>query len=721
MIRPVRHRRLHGTPLAIALVISGWCAAAAQAIVTSVAATPADIFDGFSVNHFLGADRFYIDGYTGSRAIIANIEAGLIWNGHDSLSHIDTFFHATFQQGAGSQTGQFDRHATWVGSILGGRPGGDPDGPNGEFQRGIAHGATLWSASIAANWTGLTSFNLSDGSFTHPYQQAMVTGVTSHDLTQTADVINSSWGISGDANGGSYYSIAIDALINQSGKIAVFSAGNAGTPTGGANTVTAPASGFNAITVAALGNETEAQPFNRRSTFSSRSPSTFFNPQTFSTSITRANIDIAAPGENLTLAYYDGQTGGNAPNLFNPPNVSPGSTGGWTPDKAGTSFAAPMVAAGAALLVDAGKDRFAGGQSIDARVIKSVLLNSADKTSSWNNGQSTVTVNGSPVISTSQSLDYDVGAGRMNLRRAFDQYTTGTNNLPGNIGGNVQLNGWDFGRVTSGLNNDYFLPGNLSNATQLTVTLDWFVDRTLTFNSGSGVFNTANISMDNLDLEIWSVVSGSFTTLKARSNSTVNNVEHLHYDVSTPGQYGIRVRWTSETYDLIGDLNAEDYGLAWSTLSADLNHSGIADAADIDELFAHLASPDMSYDLNFDGAVSLLDVDFMLANLLHRRYGDANLDGVVDVADLSILRANLGATGLGWAAGNFNGSVAIDVSDLALLRDNLGLAAPGLEDSIITNFTFGDAAFTAIPEPAAAPLWGLITLVIAISRRRYRP
>src|SRR5262245_57539911 len=37
-----------------------------------------------NVNTFLGADRFYSNGLTGSNAIIANVEAGYIWQGHET-------------------------------------------------------------------------------------------------------------------------------------------------------------------------------------------------------------------------------------------------------------------------------------------------------------------------------------------------------------------------------------------------------------------------------------------------------------------------------------------------------------------------------------------------------------------------------------------------------------------------------------------------------------
>ncbi len=81
-----------------------------------------------NLNSFLGADRFYNAGFRGDGAVIANIEAGHIWTGHESLSHIGLI-------PTSGGAGEFDRHATWVASVLAGRQGGkDP----GHYQQGMA-------------------------------------------------------------------------------------------------------------------------------------------------------------------------------------------------------------------------------------------------------------------------------------------------------------------------------------------------------------------------------------------------------------------------------------------------------------------------------------------------------------------------------------------------------------------------------------------------------
>src|SRR5687768_1088573 len=108
-------------------------------------------------NNVVGAPRFYNAGYTGTNAVIANIEAGYVWSGHEALSHV------TMIPTSSGAAGEVDRHATWVSMVLGGRPGGANPG---DYQRGLAPNAQLASGAIATNWpssltryTGSFNFN----------------------------------------------------------------------------------------------------------------------------------------------------------------------------------------------------------------------------------------------------------------------------------------------------------------------------------------------------------------------------------------------------------------------------------------------------------------------------------------------------------------------------------------------------------------------------------
>jgi len=525
------------------LAVSG---TSASGLISDNPNTP-ELFDGLNINLLLGADAFYDRGYNGSRSVIGNIEGGHIWAGHEALSHVSVFLNAP---GQGPQSGDIDRHATWVAQAIGGKPfvTDAPGSWEETVRRGIADGATLWSGSIATQWANggggyFGVFQTSLQSYRTPYETMLISGVGG----RRADVINGSYGV-GAPSGATFDGVYTDYLANQTGVTFTFAAGNLG----GANTVVSPGSAWNNITVGALGYDTDAVPYNRRSFQSSRGPCDYYDPVTDSiVPFVRAAVDLCAPGENLNLAYYGGSTGGN---WTGPADGTPDT---YSTGVSGTSFASPMVAGGAGLLVDVAYDRFGpNARSRDGRVVKAVLMNSAHKTENWRNGQSVV----GGVVQTTQSLDWNVGAGRMDLEAAFEQFTAGTADVPGEGGGSVSAIGWDFGRVAQGAPTDYAISDTLAGGSTLAVTLDWFMDAGFDAQTGEPSFE----SLDNLDLQVWEMLEGGGSSLIAQSISIYNNVEHLYFTLPRTGQYMIRVLWTGELFDLVGDSNSEVYGLAWS-------------------------------------------------------------------------------------------------------------------------------------------------------------
>jgi hypothetical protein len=427
---------------------------------------------------------------------------------------------------------------------------------------GTGHGAELWSGAIATSFNPDGSFSTTDQSTASTYARIMESGVGG----RTADVTNSSWG-STEPTGFTTRAAGIDGLINRNGTVAVFSAGNRGP---GPNTVGNPASGYNAIAVGALGSDTSSPPYNTVSGFSSRGPNDFLHPVTglVPAAISqRAEVDIAAPGQNLTLAVFEGE---GAP------------TDLYFPGLLGTSFAAPLVAGGAALLVDAGYDLYGGGAAIDGRVIKAVLQNSADKTAGWNNGQ----LNNAGIITTTQSLDYAVGAGRMNLDAAFDQYVriaaggdAGTTDVPG-LGGAFVVSpvGWDFGDVDAGGSSLYFISDLLQAGTLFNATLAWWADR----NPGNVDPVSADFSgadeehLANLNLFIFEYDPTNFSILNtvAQSISNYNVVEHLSFLLPQTGFYGIRVNYDDAWWNFTGQ-SGELYGLAWDAGADDAGANAV--------------------------------------------------------------------------------------------------------------------------------------------------
>jgi hypothetical protein len=498
-------------------------------------------------------------GFAGAGAVVANIEAGSIWNGHETLGNVTTYI--SDPSVTGTSLGQFDWHATMVGQTIAG---------NGmyTYQDGIAPQATLWSGAIATAWTPAAgeqytgSFEITDQTFTYAYKTAMQTGVTTNGTTVKADVINSSWGFS-DPAGTSPYTVFVDSLLKANNVVGVFAAGNEGP---GANSVGGMASGFNGISVAALTGDTAAPPYAQVADFSSRGPGEFYNPAGNTTSSGRPVVDIAAPGDNLTLAYYAGLTGGHVSGT----DPTGGSGQYYIPDMGGTSFAAPTVAGAAALMVDAGK-AFGVANMTNPLVIKAALMAGAARTSGWNNGQ--VLENG--VLVTTQAVDYAAGAGALDLDATYKIFvgdpvrdsvfgTIGgintTLGVAGGAGGSVLSRGWDYGLVKEGSPNDYGIMESLAAGGELTVALTWFAG-----TYGDLLTTAQTQELANLSLELWQMdPAPSGSQLIARSAAPASTIEYLRITIPETGIYMVRVVWDGFNFNLASALPETNYAVAWN-------------------------------------------------------------------------------------------------------------------------------------------------------------
>jgi hypothetical protein len=189
------------------------------------------------------------------------------------------------------------------------------------------------------------------------------------------------------------------------------------------------------------------------------------------------------------------------------------------------------------------------------------MMNSADKTIGWDNGQ---IANGFGGVDTSQSLDFAAGAGALNLDHAFDQYlTAGTRDVAGVGGGTVQETGWGLGTISDGTINQYIIDDQLEGGTELTVTLDWFREHNSNID---GQFN--EIAQADLQLFIRDILSGD---LIASSVSDFNVVEHLSFLLSGTSRDAIEVLYQGNTFVnslFPGTYDSESYGLAWSGVAA---------------------------------------------------------------------------------------------------------------------------------------------------------
>lgn len=502
------------------------------------------------VNSGVGADWFYNQGFFGSSTVIGNVEAGLVWGGHDAFIRPPGAPAAvtTYQNTALGARNELDYHATMVGQVLAGSGYLSTNG--GEYSLvglGMAPQAALVSGAVAVDFsaTDLGSFSITTPSVVNVYQ-AMFQGAG----VTRADVINSSWG-GGDPSSSGAESLAIDGLARQNASVAmVVSAGN-----GGSAPVGAPASGFNNISVGSLGGSSFLQP----SGFSSQGAVDFYNPTTLITLRgVRSAVDIAAPGERMVLAAYLGDTGSlgasTAPNLVSLVQAS-SPTDQYFFNMDGTSFSAPVVAGGIALLKDVANLVYgANSNAQDTRVIKSVIMAGSRETDGWNNGQDAMNV-------TTQALDRQTGAGALDLVAAADVYFFGTADVPGSVGGVIANQGWDSATVNLGSMLEYRFGSEFSQEMALTVALNWFSVREFDGLNDTG----SDVAFSNLDLQVWSLDSeGQFLSKVGESMSTYENTEFLRIDSLEAGSYGLRVLFGSKVFDTTQAVNEEFFGLAWN-------------------------------------------------------------------------------------------------------------------------------------------------------------
>ena len=174
---------------------------------------------------------------------------------------------------------------------------------------------------------------------------------------------------------------------------------------------------------------------------------------------TRPGVDLVAPGTSIVVVQ----------------SITSNSYTYYS--LAGTSFATPLVTGGATLL-DSASTYFPSGLTNAATqsvVVKAVLLNSADKLAGWNNGQQIT----NEVLTTTQALDYAIGAGEVDLTKAFAQYTTSAHvdTFPGfsatGFNDLIQNEGWGYDTALLGGTNRYQFASELYSGEQIAITLCW--------------------------------------------------------------------------------------------------------------------------------------------------------------------------------------------------------------------------------------------------------
>ena len=525
---------------------------------------------------FVEADFLWAKGYTGAGVEIGVLDVFEADGSHPALS--GNFLGAINFAGGGSLLGS---HATEVaGAAL---------SQDAQYT-GVAPGAGLWSGQTAKR-----------SSFTSIRTQTVAAETFGQGVGQLGgnpvEVISLSIGINGSTAGTDQWSLALDHIVSTEGRVVTIAAGNSGPAPGTLDGL--PTGAYNAIVVGATGGTggVISENYAAMAYYSSRGP----------TIDGRAKPDIVAPGSLIHLPTLDGA---------------------WT-TASGTSFATPIVAGGAALLIDMGRDL---GHATDPKVIKSILLNSADKLGGWTH-------------TPTSPLDASQGAGQMNLRNAYYQY------LPAEQApGTAAAVGWDLGELPDSSEVLYSIGAEVAAGKIISATLDW--DRIVSTDTED--IETATYSLarfSNLDLHLYN--ADDLTTPLVSSISDVDNVEHLYYTVDEPGRYVIGVEMAEGLPSVM-----EPYGLAWSVMT-------------------DLYSPLILGDLDGDGAVNNNDITpFVLAltdlpayHALYGLYGEAagdiDQDGALNNNDITPFVALL--TG-GTAVPEPASLAALGLGGLALIR-----------------------------------------------------
>jgi Subtilase family len=478
-----------------------------------------------------GAARFYSNGIYGQNVTAWVVDAQLAGTNLFPALGFTNLAQTFVPAGVVTDPGN---HATWCAALLGAYAS-----PGYYVNTGLAPGVSMGSAALASSLNPDGSFDLTTNSLTaYTYAAAR------------ADVLSTSVGDSSDTAGTGTMSGQLDSLARlHPNTTMVAAAGNNGPANG---TVGGPASGYNVVSVGALDGPTN---YSTVASFSSRGPlqTAWYdgtNTRTYAGGIaSRAGVDLLAPGSNLVMPAV---IGSNSVSYYS---------------IAGTSFATPLVAGGAALLDSTAKTYFDASVTNAAtrsEVIKAVLMNSADKLPGWDNGQRIA----AGVITTTQALDWAMGAGRMNLNAAFSQYTTsavitsGSGITQTGFTALIQSAGWAFGTASLGGHNDYQFLNQLLNGQQLSVTLAWMRDRTW----NADIADYADVAQAELDLMIYRITPGG-EQLVAQSISPVGTVQELSFLVGDPGTYDIRVGYSTNLFDLSGSYSLQEYGLAWSAQS----------------------------------------------------------------------------------------------------------------------------------------------------------
>ncbi len=317
------------------------------------------------------------------------------------------------------------------------------------------------------------------------------------------------------------------------------------------------------------------------------------------TSDGRCKPDIVAPGNCLAAAADE-------PNNYQP-------TGDWS------SFATPVVAGTAALLIESAMDDANLNNALSSDggncVIKSVLLNSATKLPYWHKGLL------AKEDDQDVPLDFMQGAGMLNAAGANRQLTAGQYSP-----GDCPITGWDLNKLGNPK-----IPAN-SYKIQITEPLGKMISATIAWNKQFSFvypFEHRNELDADLRLELWAVDLNDPNRdyMLDASDSRNDNLEHIYtLGDANFSDYEIVVLFSTEHE--INQPESAIYAIAWNVTQQPQRN---------DSLWL---------DLSADGVVNDVDINVLVNNMTasmgeadHYLFGDIDSDGMIDVNDLDVMKS----------------------------------------------------------------------------------
>ncbi len=334
-----------------------------------------------------------------------------------------------------------------------------------------------------------------------------------------------------------------------------------------------PTDNYNGITVAA---SEESDPLSAQG-YDKFGSSNWLPSITSDASGDRTSIDLLAPGTNVIV--------------LGPPNDAEYLA-------TGSSHAAPHVTGAAALLHQYAQQqidlvppnpRF-GSNSQRHEVMKAVMLNSADKLAGVHGSTRTILDASNRDWTQSEafgsqftSLDDQMGAGHLNVRRAVQQFSSGEYNP-----GTVPLLGWDYHTIGgSGSRTEYIFDQPLAGDQYIAITLTWdrrveLTDPDNTYSFGDDFFDRPfEQSLNNLDVYLMRADSDDLVLGSVWVSRTwEDNVEHIFFNDFDAGEYKIVVN-----HNNVGGIgDDQNYAIAWwfgnPSPPGDHNSDGSVNAAD---------------------------------------------------------------------------------------------------------------------------------------------